>query len=145
VQYMGIRQDLTPTFYSKRNILGVLGDKEYRAARKEESDETDIMALRAALQDRPSIEEIIKLIGQLTQMKKSELITRKHGRQGQSPNRAFAMYACHHYCQATHKEIAHYFGLKQAGSVCYPLAKVKKEIGEGGWGRLAREIEVRIL
>ncbi|MDQ7050151.1 MAG: hypothetical protein Q9M92_11710 [Enterobacterales bacterium] len=57
----GIDEDIK-RFYSKGNILGVLGDKEYRAARKEESDETDIIALRAALQDRPSIEEIIKLI-----------------------------------------------------------------------------------
>jgi len=51
------------------------------------------------------------------------------------------MYACHYYCQATHKVIAKYFGLKQAGSICYPLAKVKKENNRGEWGGLIKEIE----
>jgi hypothetical protein len=93
------------------------------------------------LQDRPSIEEMIKLIGGFTHKTKSELLIRKYGRQSRSPHRAFAMYACHYYCQATHKVMAKYFGLKQAGSVCYPLNKVKKEISEGGWSRLIKEIE----
>jgi 16S rRNA C1402 (ribose-2'-O) methylase RsmI len=53
------------------------------------------------------------------------------------------MYACHYYCQATYKAIAKYFGLKQAGSVCYPLAKVKEEIREGEWNSLIEEIEER--
>jgi len=138
----GVDEDIK-RFYSKGNILGVLGDKEYRAARKEESDETDIIVLRAALQDRPSVEEMIKFICDLTHKTKSELLTRTHGRQGKMPHRAFAIYACHYYCQETHRSIAKYFGLKQAGSVCYPLAKIKREIIDGDWSDLTKKIGKR--
>jgi hypothetical protein len=78
------------------------------------------------MENDKSIEEMIKLIGVLTHKTKSELLIRKYGRQSRSPHRAFAMYACHYYWQVTHKVIAKYFGLKPAGSVCYPLNKLKK-------------------
>jgi putative transposase len=65
-----INQSIAPTwlyqdedlkrFYGKHNIPGVLGDKEFRAARKEENEETEIIALRAALQDHPSMDEMMK-------------------------------------------------------------------------------------
>ncbi len=108
-----------------------------------ECEDTDILALREALQDRPSIDEILKVICELTQEKQSNLITRKPGRQVKSPIRSFAMYACHYYCQVTHKAIAKRFGLKHVGSVCYPLAKIKREIEEGKWGKLIKAVEKR--
>lgn len=140
----GVDEDIK-RFYSKGNILGVLGDKEFRAARKEAYKNTDLLALRAALQDRPSIEEMIDIVSRLTLEKKDKLIMRTRGRQGKAPNRAFAIYTCHHYSGATHKEIAKYFGLKHVGSVCYPIAKVKKEIAEGHWEKMIKDIETRIF
>jgi len=53
------------------------------------------------------------------------------------------MYACHYYCQETHGSIAKHFGLKHAGSVCYPIAKIKKEIIDERWCELVSEIEER--
>jgi len=51
----------------------------------------------------------------------------------------------HHYSGATHKEIAKYFGLKHVGSVCYPIAKVKKEIVGGHWVKIIKEIESQLF
>jgi len=38
-----------------------------------------------------------------------------------------------------------YLGLDRAGSVCNPLAKVKKEVADGYWGKLANDIENQLL
>ncbi|MFT6733928.1 MAG: hypothetical protein ACJAS9_002122, partial [Polaribacter sp.] len=36
---------------------------------------------------------------------------------------------------------AEYFNLSHVGSVCYPLARIKKEIAGGGWRKEIKEIE----
>ncbi len=96
------------------------------------------------LQDRPTMDEMIALLCELMSEKKSRLLTRVKGKQGKAPNRSFAMYACHYYCQETHRSIAKYFGLMHAGSVCYPIAKTKKEIVEERWCELVSVIEKRL-
>jgi REP-associated tyrosine transposase len=88
----GLDEDIK-RFYSKGNIIGVLGDKEYRTARKEESEETDIIALRAALQDRPSMDEMIKLIGNLTHLKKIRVVEPKIWASGEV-TRSSVCYVC---------------------------------------------------
>lgn len=140
----GVDEDIK-RFYSKGNILGVLGDKEFRAARKEEFENTDHQALKEALQDRPSIEEMVNLLCQLSGEKKAQLVRRKKGRPLNAPNRAFAIYACHYYSSATHKEIAEYFGLTHAGSVSYPVMKIKKKVARGEWQGMRRMIEKRLF
>jgi hypothetical protein len=58
-----------------------------------------------------------------------------------SAKRAFSIYACKTYSGATYKSLAEYFNLSHVGSVCYPLARIKKEIAGGGWGKEIKEIE----
>lgn len=140
----GVDDDIK-RFYSKGNILGVLGDKEFRAICEEEYKETDLLALRAALQDRPEMAAIVTVIGQLTKTTPAQLLKRSKGKQGAAPNRAFAIHACHYYSGATYKEIAQYFGFSHIGSVCYPVAKVKKEIAKGEWEKLIRAIEKELF
>jgi putative transposase len=120
-------------FYSKGNILGVLGSKEYREERREENDKTDLLTLRAALQDRPSIEEVLELVSKITKETSKDLKKSGKTSKAKSANRAFAMYVCKHYSDATYKVIASLFNLSHVGSVCYPLTRVKKEITDGEW------------
>ena len=136
----GIDEDIKQ-FYSKGNILGVLGSKEYREERRKENDKTDLLALRAALQDRPSIEEVLEQVSKITKVASKNL--RKSGKKSkvQSANRAFAMYACKHYSDSTYKIIAEFFNLSHVGSVCYPLTRIKKEIGDGGWKKEIARVE----
>jgi len=61
---LGIDEEIK-RFYSKGNILGVLGSKEFREERREENENTDMLALRAALQDRPSIKEVLMLVSKI--------------------------------------------------------------------------------
>jgi len=60
-------------FYSKGNILSVLGDKEFRAERKEENEELDKEKLRKALEDKPSIAELMIYVEKTTQQTSKEL------------------------------------------------------------------------
>jgi len=127
-----------------RERLGC-GDKKFRTECRDAYGNTDLLALRAALQDRPSIDEMIDMVSRLTQEKKDKLLLRTRGRQSQAPNRPFAIYACHHYSGITYRVIAQYFGLTHVGSVCYPIAKVKKEIAEGRWQKMVKEIENQLF
>ena len=67
------------------------------------------------------------------------------GKQKRAPNRAFAIYACHYYSNATHQNIADYFGLTHSGSISYPIAKIKKEINAGQWQGMIRKIEKKLF
>ncbi len=128
----GVDEDIK-RFYGKGNVMAVLGDKEFRAQREQELDDLDIVKLRMALEDKPSIDEIIGLIIKVTKKTKKELIALSKGKRSNFPERAFAIYACHRYSRADHNEIATYFGLAHRGSISHPLNRVKKEINNGLW------------
>lgn len=137
---IGIDEDIK-RFYSKGNLLRVLGSKEYREERRYEVEHTDLPALRAALQDRPTINEVLKLVSELTGETANDL--RKNGKKlaVKAEKRAFAIYACKIYAGVTYKAIAEHFNLSHVGSVCYPLARIKREIEEGKWKKEAKRIE----
>jgi putative transposase len=136
----GIDEDIK-RFYGKNNILGVLGSKDYREERKDEVENTDLLALRQALQDRPEIKEVLNLMTKITDLKMVDLRRPGKANPTHSAKRAFAIYACKTYSGATYKSIAEYFNLSHVGSVCYPLARIKKEIAGGGWRKEIKEIE----
>jgi len=73
------------------------------------------------------------MIEKVTKHKKKDLCQRASGKRSNLPYRAFAIYACHQYCQADHNEIAKYFGLNHRGSISHPLNRIRKEIKEEGW------------
>ncbi|HFB64999.1 MAG TPA: hypothetical protein ENJ60_05595 [Aeromonadales bacterium] len=128
-------------FYNKGNILGVLGSKEFRAERKDEADNVDLGELRAMLQDRPSIQEALTQVSKIIKEEEKELRKPGKKRTEQSASRAFAIYACKFYSGATYQSIADYFNLTHAGSVCYSLARIKKEIEQGLWHKEIKKIE----
>ena len=136
----GIDEDIK-RFYSKGNILSVLGDKEFKAQQQKEYEETDLQQLRQILQDKPSIKEMIDLICQITKTVEKELLQRASGRRKNLPMRAFAMYACQHYSRAKHKEIAKYFGLSHVGSVSHPITRIRNEVENGEWKKEIKNIE----
>lgn len=140
----GVDEDIK-RFYSKGNILSVLGDKEFRAERKEENEALDLKKLRRALEDRPAIDKLIDYIAKATKQKKSDLRKRSSGKRNNLPYRAFAIYACNQYSQADHSEIAKYFGLSHRGSVSHSLNRIRKEINENGWQREIKLLEKYLL
>jgi putative transposase len=74
-------------FYGKGNILSVLGDKEFRTERKEENHELDIEKLRRALEDKPSIDELMAIVTKVTKQKISDLRQRSNGKRQGLPYR----------------------------------------------------------
>jgi len=100
-----------------------------------------ILTLRHGLQDRPEIKEVLNLVSKITGLKLLDLKNPGKKSTANSANRAFAIYACKTYSGATYKAIAEYFNLTHVSSVCYPLAKIKKEIAAGGWMKEIKKIE----
>ena len=140
----GVDEDIK-RFYSKGNILSVLGDKEFREVRKEENDELDLNKLRRALEDKPPVDELVSLVSKVLKRKKSELIKRSTGKRSNLPYRAFAIYACHQYSLANHNEIADYFGLLHRGSVSQPLSRIRRELKEGKWALEIKRLENKLF
>ena len=75
----GIDEDIK-RFYGKGNILSVLGDKEFRTGRKEENEQVNHDSLRKALEDKPSIGEMIKLVCRITKRTEDSLLRRQNGK-----------------------------------------------------------------
>lgn len=136
----GIDEDIK-RFYSKGNILSVLGDKEFRAERKEENEHVNHDSLRKALEDKPSIEDVIKLVCRVTKQTEGSLLRRQNGKPKAKPYRAFAMYCCHQYSQGKHKAIAKVFGLTHHGSVSGSLTRIRQEIKQGRWRADIEDVE----
>jgi len=136
----GIDEDLK-RFYGKGNVLSVLGDKEFRTERQQENDQLDLVKLRLALEDKPSIDELMSHVEKAIKQKKSELRQRVKGKRGSLPYRAFAIYACHQYSKASHNEIAKYFGLTHRGSISPSLTRIRKEINNNQWQREIKLLE----
>ena len=136
----GIDEDIK-RFYSKGNILSVLGDKEFRTERKEEHDKLDLEGLRRALEDKPSIDELLELLVTITKQALPDLLKPIKGKRVGYPYRAFAIYACHEYSSSNHLEIAKKFGLTNVGSTSHPITKVRREIAKGSWKKEVKEIE----
>ena len=107
---LGIDEDIK-RFYSKGNILGVLGSKEFREERREENENNDMLVLRAALQDRPSIKEVLMLVSKITNETPQDL--RMSGKKTtiKSANRTFAIYDCKLYSGAPLKRRKYRFFL----------------------------------
>jgi len=123
----GVDEDIK-RFYNKGNTLSVLGDKEFRTSRREEMEEQDLDVLRRALEDKPSLAAIVALVCKVTKQKEGGLREVSKGKRKNTPFRAFAIYVCHQYSQASHKEIAEYFALSHVGSVSYPLTRIRREV-----------------
>ncbi|NOY16406.1 MAG: hypothetical protein GXP23_05650 [Gammaproteobacteria bacterium] len=69
----GVDEDIL-RFYSKGNILSVLGDREFRETVRQECEDTDLNKLRTALQDRPSGNEIVRLVARIYSVKTDSII-----------------------------------------------------------------------
>ena len=67
-------------FYNKGNILSVLGDNEFREARKSENESLDIAQLQKALEDKPPIAEIVERVAKVLKCHTSELTQKVSGR-----------------------------------------------------------------
>jgi len=77
-------------------------------------------------------------------MNQEELRTKSTGRRVNKAERAFAIYACHQYSQASHKDIAVHFNLSHVGSVSHPLSRIRKEIQKGAWGKEIKWMEKQL-
>ena len=131
----GVDEDLK-RYYGHFNILRVLGSAEFKEDTLEALEETDLNEKRKALNNRPSVDEIIRLLCQYTKSNEKRIREKPLGRRKPNPIRAFSMYACRHYGRASQKQLAETFELRHPGSAAYSINKVKKEIAEGRWLKL---------
>lgn len=131
-------------YYGKDNILSVLGDKHFREAVKQEAQDYDLDVLRAVLQDRPSIDEIISRVSQIFSEAEKSIRQKSVTRRISNSARAFALYACQKYTASTLNEIATAFGLAQAGSASFSINRIKKEIAQAEWLKPICQLENNI-
>jgi len=136
----GVDEDIK-RFYSKGNILSVLGSKEFKDEKQQEFKTIDLDQLRRSLQDRPSLEEMVNILCRIRKLSEADIRDRAIGQRKNKADRAFAMYACQHYGGIRHKDIADYFGLSHVGSVSHSITRIRKEIAEGGWKSEINRIE----
>lgn len=123
----------------------MLGDKEFRAEREAENDGVDIKKLRQALEDKPNLDELMVYIEKVTGQKQRDLRQRSNGKRNNLPYRAFAIYACHRYSQASHNEIAKYFGFTHRGSISAPITRIRKEINDHQWTNEVSQLEKQLF
>jgi len=136
----GVDEDIQ-RFYSKGNILSVLGDKGFREMVREETQEIDLGILRRVLQDRPAADEIITITAQLFDVEEKTIRQKAAGRRTPNSARAFAIYACQKYGGLTLNEIASAFELTHSGSASFSINLIKKGISQGEWLKVIRELE----
>ncbi len=84
----------------------------------------------ALVANTPSIEQMIKLVGQYFDKSKRELVALKRGRGYQNKPRHVAIYLCQEIAEKKLKEIAPVFGLGQVNSVSYVTSRMRKQLTE---------------
>ncbi len=136
----GIDADIS-RFYNKGNTLSVLGDKAFKEERIRQNKTIALDVLQKALEDKPSIEEVVEMVAVVTKTTVSELRRKCLARKLGTPMRAFAIYAANEYSDGRYEDIAEYFNLGHKGSVSAPITKVRKEIEEGSWEREVKKLE----
>jgi len=111
----------------------VLGSAEFKEEAIETFEETDIDKMRMALNNKPSTNEIIRMIFQYSKTSEKDIREKLKGRRASYPNRRFAMYACWRYGDTSQKQLADAFGLSHSCSAAFSINQVKKEVIEGKW------------
>jgi len=136
----GIDEDIL-RYYSKGNILSVLGDKEFRESVREETKDVDLEVLRQVLQDKPSASMLIALVAKVFSVDVASITEKPTGRLVSNPARAYAMYCCQQYGAMSLKKIGQQFGLGNSGSASFSIAKIRKEIAQGQWKKVTKLVE----
>ncbi len=136
----GVDEDIL-RFYGKGNILPVLGGLEFRESVRQETEETDLDKLRAALQDRPTGNEIVTRVAKIFGVKAESITKKSKGPRIPNPARAFAMYVCQEYGNMSLKEIKQVFGLGHTGSASFSINKIRQEIAKGVWKKEVKAVE----
>ena len=136
----GVDEDIL-RFYSKGNILSVLGDREFRKAVREECEETDLAKLRVALQDRPSGKEIVVQVAKIFNVSTGSITKKLKYRRTANPARAFAMYVCQEYGNMSLRDIKQLFGLGHTGSASFSIDKIRQELERGEWKKEVKKLE----
>jgi putative transposase len=127
----GVDEDLK-RYYSRFNVLSVLGSAEFKEGRKEFIEAIDLDEING-LNNKPATDEIIKLICEYAKTQELSVRSKPKGKRPANPIRAFAMYACRRYGDSSQKDLAEAFELQHLGSAAFSINKVKKEILAGEW------------
>ena len=143
IRKQGADED-TKCYYSKHNVLSVLGSHEFNKRVIDKFEETDLSQVRKALENKPQIMEIIKLICKHFNVTQKDICQNQPGKRQSNPVRAFAMFACRRYGDNSQKQIAEAFELSHPGSASFSINKVKKEISQGHWKKAIGWMEYQL-
>ena len=135
----GVDEDLK-RYYGHYNILSVLGDAEFKEEARQASDENKL-DLTPFLNNKPSTDEIIRLICQYSKMDEETIRDNRKGKRQSHSVRAFAMYACRLFGDASQKDLMTAFQLKHAGSSAFSINKIRKEVAQGHWRKMVDWLE----
>ena len=138
----GVDEDLK-RYYGHYNILSVLGDAEFKEQALQASDKSEL-DLTPFLNNKPSTDEIIRLICQYTKKEQEIIRCKTVGKRESNGDRAFAMYACRLFGDASQKELMIAFQLRHAGSSAFSINKVRKEVEQGHWRKMIVWLEKQL-
>ena len=139
----GVDDDLK-RYYGHYNILQVLGNAEFKKDAIETFEDTELEKIRIALNNKPSTDEVIRMVCEYCKTSEKRIREKPKGRRAANPYRAFAMYVCRRYGDTSQKQLALAFDLLHSGSASYSINKIKKEIMEGKWKKQINWLEKKL-
>jgi len=135
----GVDEDIK-RYYGRYNVLSVLGDAEFKEEAQQIFDDNKLIP-KAVWNNKPDCDEIIQLVAEYTQKKPQAICGKVPNKHVRNAERAFAMYACRHYGDASQKELMGKFQLKHPGSSAYSINKIRQQIEQGQWKKLIKWLE----
>ena len=118
--------DESTTFYGKKNIAAVLGDKVFRAQAYKKNRATVAQQHKKHILQRPAYTDALATVASVYQVLENTITQPQQWRQHRNIPRKVAMYMCLRACDMSLKAIAEVFGVTHVGSVSYALNEVKK-------------------
>ena len=139
----GVDEDIK-RYYCHYNLLSVLGSPAFKKSAIESSKETELDEVTKALINKPSTDEIIKLVCHYAKANEQDIRVKPKGKRQPNATRAFAMFACRRYGDSSQKQLAEAFQLRHPGGSSFSINKIKKEISQGLWGKEIEWLEKQL-
>ncbi|HHX81657.1 MAG TPA: hypothetical protein GX696_01575, partial [Pseudomonadaceae bacterium] len=119
-------------FYSKKNLLSVLGDENFKARAKALSELAPARGVQrsAAAARRPSATRIVSSVADIFNVSDHSILRAARGPGTKNVPRWVAMYLCQEVGGITLQDIATRFGLQRYGTVSTTIGKLKGEFVE---------------
>ena len=126
---LGIDDELS-TFFSKKNIAAVLGDKVFRIQAYKKNRAIVPQQHKKHILQRPTYKDVLATVAKVYQVSENSIVQPQQGRQHRNLPRKVAMYICQRACDMSLQSIAEAFWVTHVGSVSNALSEAKRLLAD---------------